>query len=231
MRCSSPGGRSLAPTSAMRHTAASASTSCSARCGAPSGTTSNASLKIREPMRAQARQSDAHELQRVEPAAPETRAPRDALEKRAVEAGVVRRRCPARRQTRPAATTTPSALGWPASISSVMPVSLRDLQRNRHERIDKRVERRDDLRPAHHRRRDLDDAVAIAVVAGGLDVEHHDLVLEAKPRRLGRARQASRRTRHVRVGTRNEEAMQGGVSHSPRVARGTDREGCYGGCA
>ena len=90
MRCSRPGGRSRepdqrdAPDRGERHHVGQRAV------GGPSGLHAERLGEIRQPVRAQPRQGDAHDLQRVEPRAAKRVTSRDALDERAVERRVVR---------------------------------------------------------------------------------------------------------------------------------------------
>jgi hypothetical protein len=180
--------------------------------------------QVREPMRAQARQADAHDLQRVDPAAAKRMAARDALEERAVEARAVRDDIsPADEVDQPRHDALHARLTGKHLRRD--PGELGDLEGDWHERIDERLKRVHHLWPTHDRGRDFDDVVAFAVVTGGLDVDDRDLVLEAEQRRPGTLSERLVGRDHVGVGTRDEEAMQGGVSHPPRVADGCDSVG------
>ena len=96
---------------------------------------------------------------------------------------------------------------------------LGDLERDGHERVHERRERGQHLGPAHDRGGHLDDAVALGVVAGGLDVEHRDLVLEAVRHLGGTLGQRRVRVDHVGVGAGHDELSQGGVHGRQRSTR------------
>ena len=99
---------------------------------------------------------------------------------------------------------------------------LGDLGGERHDRIDERREGVDDLRSAHDRGADLDDLVAVRVVAGGLEIDDRDLVLESEDRGPRALRQRRIGGAHVRVGSGHEVGVEWFRSHPPRVARGSD---------
>ncbi len=179
--------------------------------------------EIGQPMCAQPRQPDTRDLQRVDPLTAKCMRSRDPLEKRSIKRRVVRHDVsPADKLNEPRDHAFGARLACEHVVGDAG--ELRDLQRQRHERVDERVKRRDDLGSAHHGCRNFDDPIAVAVVAGGLDIEHHDLVLEAEPHLPGALGKRLVGRDHVRVGTRNEEAMQGGFSHSARVACEADRD-------
>jgi hypothetical protein len=174
-----------------------------------------------KPMCAQARQADARDLQRVDPAAAECVAARDLLEEGAIEVRAVRDDVsPADELDEPRNDAFDDRLTHQHLVGDAG--ELGDLERHRHHRIDERIEGLDHLRSAHHRSRDLDDSVPVEVVAGGLDIDHRDLVLEAKQCRPSALRQRLVGRNHVRISARNEEAMQVSLSHPPRVADGAD---------
>jgi len=148
-------------------------------------------------------------------------APRDALEERPVEAHVVGDDvAPPYKVEQPRHDALDARL--PCDHLAGDPGELGDLEWHGHERVDERVERRNDLRPPHDRGRDLDDMVAIAVVPGRLDVDDRDLILEAEQRCAGTLGERLVRRDDVGIGTRDKKAMQGLKSHPPRVADAAD---------
>ena len=180
--------------------------------------------QVGEPMRPQARQPHAHYLQRVEPPTAKRVAPCDPLEKRAVEARVVRDDvAPSEEVEQPRHDTLDGRLTADRVVRDAG--QLGDLERNGHEWVDERVERRKDLWSALDGGCDLDDVVAVAVVASRLDVEDDDLFLEAEDRALSALCERLVGRDDVGIGTRNEKAMQSLGSHSPRVADGNDMVG------
>ena len=128
--------------------------------------------------------------------------------------------------------TAASTLGWPASISSVMPVSL-VISDGTGTSGSTSVEKvPDDLRAAHDRSGDLDDAVAVRVVAGRLDVDDGDLVVEPEDggasalgkRPVGRLDVFVRtRDEEVRRGSRESRAKTSTRAHEPPPTRRTGR--------
>jgi hypothetical protein len=68
----------------------------------------------------------------------------------------------------------------------------------------------------------LDDAVAAGVEAGRLDVDEHDLVLEAEDRVAGALDGGRVRRGDIRIGARNEETGQACAHHRTRLARRPD---------
>ena len=96
---------------------------------------------------------------------------------------------------------------------------LGDLERHGNERVDQRREALDDLGSAHDGGGHLDDAVAVGVVAGRLDVEHADLVLEAVQGVASARFERLVGGDHVRVRAGDDELFQGGIHDRQRSTR------------
>ncbi len=177
--------------------------------------------EVRQPVRAEPGQGDPHHLQRVEPRAPKRMAPCNTLDERTVERCVVRHDVSAADELdEPEDGRLRAHLALEHLVGD--PGELRDLGRDGNQRIDERREGPYDVRAAHDRGGDLDDAVAVRVVAGRLDVDHRDLVVETERRRASAfgKRPVGRFDGFVR--TRDEECGEILESHAQRLARCDD---------
>ena len=133
--------------------------------------------KVGQSMRAQPGQGDADQLERVEPRSSQRAAPGDALDERAVERRVVGHDVPPADELHQPYDRRLHAL-LPGKHLVGDPRELDDLRRQGNQRVDERREGPHDLGATHDRGSDLDDPVAIGVVAGGLDIDHRNLVVE-----------------------------------------------------
>ncbi len=134
--------------------------------------------EVGQPVRAQPGHAQSHEDERVEPASPQHALAAHPLDEGAVEAAVVRHDVALAHELGELSDGRLRARS--ARDHGVVDAGeLGDLERDRYERVHERRECGQHLGPAHDRRGYLDDAVALGVVAGGLDVEDRDLVLEA----------------------------------------------------
>ncbi len=118
--------------------------------------------------------------------------------------------------------TAASAPGAPRSISLVMPVSLVISAGSGTTGSTSVVNVSTISGPRMMAARDLDDLVAIGVVARRLEIDDRDLLLEPegrRPRALGKRRIGGA---HVRVGSGHEVGVEWFRSHPPRVACDSD---------